>query len=152
MVAEQGERVQRIDADTQDIADNVRMGHNELLKYWGRISNDRWLMLKIFGVLIVFVSCTNASAHFHPYLTIITVPPFHSCFMNLLRRRMYTQTHAILMDIIMHMCDSQCHTSRHYPKTWTIKMTDFQPTGMAFTPVPHVFDFLFPRTCFFPPR
>lgn len=54
MVAEQGERVQRIDADTQDIADNVRMGHNELLKYWGRISNDRWLMLKIFGVLIVF--------------------------------------------------------------------------------------------------
>jgi len=54
MVAEQRETVQRIDADTQDIADNVQMGHNELLKYWGRISNDRWLMLKIFGVLIVF--------------------------------------------------------------------------------------------------
>lgn len=59
MVAEQRETVQRIDADTHDIADNVRLGHNELLKYWGRISNDRWLMLKIFGVLIVFVS-------FHP--------------------------------------------------------------------------------------
>ncbi|KAG2023012.1 integral membrane protein sed5 [Coprinopsis cinerea AmutBmut pab1-1] len=54
MVAEQRETVQRIDADTQDIADNVRMGHNELLKYWGRVSNDRWLMLKVFGVLIVF--------------------------------------------------------------------------------------------------
>ena len=58
MVAEQRETVQRIDADTQDIAQNINMGHNELLKYWGRVSNDRWLMLKIFGVLIVFVrSC-----------------------------------------------------------------------------------------------
>jgi len=56
MVAEQRETVQRIDADTQDIAHNISMGHNELLKYWGRISSDRWLMLKIFGVLIVFVS------------------------------------------------------------------------------------------------
>ncbi|KAH6916925.1 integral membrane protein sed5 [Coprinopsis sp. MPI-PUGE-AT-0042] len=54
MVAEQRETVQRIDADTQDIAQNINMGHNELLKYWGRVSNDRWLMLKIFGVLIVF--------------------------------------------------------------------------------------------------
>ncbi|TFK30844.1 integral membrane protein sed5 [Coprinopsis marcescibilis] len=54
MVAQQRETVQRIDADTQDIAENVRLGHSELLKYWGRVSNDRWLMLKIFGVLIVF--------------------------------------------------------------------------------------------------
>lgn len=72
MVAEQGERVQRIDADTQDIADNVRMGHNELLKYWGRISNDRWLMLKIFGVLIVFVSPFATHSLRRPQLTLDT--------------------------------------------------------------------------------
>lgn len=70
MVAEQRETVQRIDADTQDIAQNINMGHNELLKYWGRVSNDRWLMLKIFGVLIVFVRlsilCTAVLADHSP--------------------------------------------------------------------------------------
>ena len=56
MVAEQRETVQRIDADTQDIASNVDSGHRELLKYYASISSNRWLMLKVFGVLIVFVS------------------------------------------------------------------------------------------------
>lgn len=56
MVAEQRETVQRIDADTQDIADNVSGAQRELLKYYASISSNRWLMLKIFGVLIVFVS------------------------------------------------------------------------------------------------
>jgi len=56
MVAEQRETVQRIDADTHDIMDNVGLGQRELLKYYARISSSRWLMLKIFGVLIVFVS------------------------------------------------------------------------------------------------
>ncbi|KIK07501.1 hypothetical protein K443DRAFT_673412 [Laccaria amethystina LaAM-08-1] len=54
MVAEQRETVQRIDADTQDIAANVDSGHRELLKYYASISSNRWLMLKVFGVLIVF--------------------------------------------------------------------------------------------------
>jgi syntaxin 5 len=56
MVAEQRETVQRIDADTHDIAANVEGGQRELLKVLARVSNSRWLMLKIFGVLIVFVS------------------------------------------------------------------------------------------------
>ncbi|EJD52111.1 t-SNARE [Auricularia subglabra TFB-10046 SS5] len=54
MVAEQRETVQRIDADTVDIASNVSGAQRELLKYYASISNNRWLMLKIFGILIVF--------------------------------------------------------------------------------------------------
>ncbi|CAK5280615.1 unnamed protein product [Mycena citricolor] len=54
MVAEQRETVQRIDADTMDIAANVSGAQRELLKYYASISSNRWLMLKIFGVLIVF--------------------------------------------------------------------------------------------------
>jgi len=53
MVAEQGETIQRIDADTHDIATNVSGAQRELLKYYANISSNRWLMLKIFGVLIV---------------------------------------------------------------------------------------------------
>lgn len=56
MVAEQRETVQRIDADTSDIASNVSGAQRELLKYYASISSNRWLMMKVFGVLIVFVS------------------------------------------------------------------------------------------------
>ena len=59
MVAEQRETVQRIDADTIDIANNVSGAQRELLKYWGTISSNRWLMLRIFGILIIFVSLTR---------------------------------------------------------------------------------------------
>ncbi|KIJ65025.1 hypothetical protein HYDPIDRAFT_89057 [Hydnomerulius pinastri MD-312] len=54
MVAEQRETVQRIDADTVDIASNVSGAQRELLKYYASISSNRWLMLKVFGILIVF--------------------------------------------------------------------------------------------------
>ncbi|KAJ3507181.1 hypothetical protein NLJ89_g6450 [Agrocybe chaxingu] len=54
MVAEQRETVQRIDADTHDILDNVGGAQRELSKYYASISSNRWLMLKVFGVLIVF--------------------------------------------------------------------------------------------------
>jgi len=54
MVAEQRETVQRIDADTIDIASNVGGAQRELLKYYASISSNRWLMLKVFGILIVF--------------------------------------------------------------------------------------------------
>lgn len=58
MVAEQRETVQRIDADTIDIANNVSGAQRELLKYYASIASNRWLMLKVFGVLIVFVSAS----------------------------------------------------------------------------------------------
>ncbi|KAJ7897099.1 t-SNARE [Mycena olivaceomarginata] len=54
MVAEQRETVQRIDADTLDIAANVGGAQRELLKYYASISSNRLLMLKVVGVLIVF--------------------------------------------------------------------------------------------------
>ncbi|WFD19145.1 Integral membrane protein SED5 [Malassezia caprae] len=54
MVAQQGEMVQRIDDDVLQVSDNVEGARRELLKYYATISNNRWLMLKIFGVLIVF--------------------------------------------------------------------------------------------------
>ncbi len=76
MVAEQRETVQRIDADTVDIASNVSGAQRELLKYYASISSNRWLMLKVFGVLIVFVSedvPRHLPCHSHRYL----VPRVH---------------------------------------------------------------------------
>lgn len=54
MVTEQGESIQRIDQNVDDIDMNISGAQRELLKYYARISNNRWLFLKIFGVLLVF--------------------------------------------------------------------------------------------------
>jgi len=54
MVKEQEEMVQRIDSNVEDTALNVEMGHNEILKYFQSVTSNRWLMVKIFGVLIFF--------------------------------------------------------------------------------------------------
>ncbi|KAL8284194.1 hypothetical protein RQP46_004943 [Phenoliferia psychrophenolica] len=54
MIAVQGEQVTRIDADTEEIATNVSGAQGELLKYYASISSNRWLMMKVFGVLIAF--------------------------------------------------------------------------------------------------
>ncbi|KAG6033412.1 hypothetical protein E4U41_006923 [Claviceps citrina] len=54
MVSEQSEMIQRIDANTEDIVDNVDGAQRELLKYWSRVSSNRWLVAKMFGVLMIF--------------------------------------------------------------------------------------------------
>ncbi|KAF2436442.1 t-SNARE [Tothia fuscella] len=54
MVSEQGEQIQRIDADTEDVLENVQGAQRELLKYWNRVSGNRWLVAKMFGVLMIF--------------------------------------------------------------------------------------------------
>ena len=54
MVSEQRETVQRIDANTDDVLVNVDRAQYEITKYWRRVSGNRMLMLKLFGVLIVF--------------------------------------------------------------------------------------------------
>ncbi|MCJ1427945.1 cis-Golgi t-SNARE syntaxin [Sticta canariensis] len=54
MVSEQGEMVQRIDANTEDVVDNVQGAQRELMKYWSRVSGNRWLVAKMFGVLMIF--------------------------------------------------------------------------------------------------
>lgn len=54
MVTEQSEMIQRIDANTEDVVDNVDGAQRELLKYWSRVSSNRWLIAKMFGVLMIF--------------------------------------------------------------------------------------------------
>lgn len=54
MVSEQSEMIQRIDANTEDVVDNVAGAQRELLKYWSRVSSNRWLIAKMFGVLMIF--------------------------------------------------------------------------------------------------
>ena len=53
MVSEQAEQIQRIDANTDDVVDNVQGAQRELMKYWNRVSGNRWLVAKMFGVLMV---------------------------------------------------------------------------------------------------
>lgn len=55
MVSEQSEMIQRIDANTEDVVDNVQGAQRELLKYWRRVSGNRWLIAKMFGVLMVMI-------------------------------------------------------------------------------------------------
>lgn len=80
MVAEQRETVQRIDADTVDIASNVSGAQRELLKYYASISSNRWLMLKVFGVLIVFVSYLSSIRAWYSLSDEAAVPHFHPGF------------------------------------------------------------------------
>jgi len=57
MVSEQSEMIQRIDANTEDVVDNVQGAQRELLKYWGRVQGNRWLIAKMFGVLMICMFC-----------------------------------------------------------------------------------------------
>ena len=61
MVSEQSEMIQRIDANTEDVVDNVQGAQRELLKYWSRVQGNRWLVAKMFGVLMI---CKSLSLRF----------------------------------------------------------------------------------------
>ncbi|AOA60969.1 cis-Golgi t-SNARE syntaxin [Komagataella phaffii CBS 7435] len=54
MVSEQGEVIQRIDSNVEDISFNIHGAQRELIKYFHNVSTNRWLMLKIFGILVIF--------------------------------------------------------------------------------------------------
>lgn len=54
MVKEQDEMVERIDSNVQDAEMNIEAAHGEILKYFQTVTKNRWLMIKIFGVLIFF--------------------------------------------------------------------------------------------------
>ncbi|AAS53581.2 AFR210Cp [Eremothecium gossypii ATCC 10895] len=54
MVQEQGETIQRIDANVEDIDINIAGAQRELLKYFDRISSNRWMAVKIFAILFAF--------------------------------------------------------------------------------------------------
>ncbi|KAG7158223.1 Syntaxin-5-like [Homarus americanus] len=54
MVKEQEELVHRIDANVDETGLNVEAAHSELLKYFKSVSSNRMLMIKVFGIMIVF--------------------------------------------------------------------------------------------------
>ncbi|XP_018326766.1 syntaxin-5 [Agrilus planipennis] len=54
MVKEQEEMVERIDTNVQDAELNIEAAHAQILKYFRSVTNNRWLMIKIFAVLILF--------------------------------------------------------------------------------------------------
>ncbi|KAK3586833.1 hypothetical protein CHS0354_034870 [Potamilus streckersoni] len=54
MVKEQEEMVARIDSNVEDTQMNVEAAHSEILKYFQSVTSNRWLMIKIFAVLIIF--------------------------------------------------------------------------------------------------
>lgn len=54
LVAEQQNVIQRIDANTEDISMNVVGAQREILKYYARISSNRWLFIKMFGIVLFF--------------------------------------------------------------------------------------------------
>ncbi|XP_012535674.1 syntaxin-5 [Monomorium pharaonis] len=54
MVKEQEEMVERIDSNIEDTELNVEAAHTEILRYFQSVTNNRWLMIKIFAVLIFF--------------------------------------------------------------------------------------------------
>ena len=56
VVAEQGEVAIRIDDNINDTVANVDNAQGQLLKYLDRVQNNRWLILKIFGVIMLFAA------------------------------------------------------------------------------------------------
>uniref|UniRef100_A0A2I3HF71 Syntaxin-5 n=1 Tax=Nomascus leucogenys TaxID=61853 RepID=A0A2I3HF71_NOMLE len=54
MVKEQEETVQRIDENVLGAQLDVEAAHSEILKYFQSVTSNRWLMVKIFLILIVF--------------------------------------------------------------------------------------------------
>lgn len=54
VLAGQREMVQRIDDNVVDMEMNVDGAHSQLAKYYQNISSNRGLMLKMFGVILIF--------------------------------------------------------------------------------------------------
>lgn len=54
-VEEQGELAIRIDENVDETFSNVDSAQDQLLKYLNSISSNRWLIMKIFFVLMLFL-------------------------------------------------------------------------------------------------
>lgn len=54
IVQDQGETITRIDMNISETTANVEAAHDALLRYFASINSNRWLILKVFGVLFVF--------------------------------------------------------------------------------------------------
>jgi len=54
ILAGQRETVQRIDDNIADVEMNVEGAQTQLMKYYNNISNNRWLILKVLGIILIF--------------------------------------------------------------------------------------------------
>jgi len=54
MVQQQEEMITRIDSNVVDTVMNVEAAHESLLRYFASVSNNRWLIIKVFGILFFF--------------------------------------------------------------------------------------------------
>lgn len=54
MVKEQEEQIMRIDSNVEESELNIEAAHGEILKYFQSVTSNRWLMAKIFLILIAF--------------------------------------------------------------------------------------------------
>ena len=55
LVSEQHEQIERIDRDMELTLKNTEGAQAQLLKYLEKISSNRWLAIKVFLVLIIFM-------------------------------------------------------------------------------------------------
>jgi syntaxin 5 len=55
IVGMQEEITLRIDANMDEALENMDKGHHQLLTYYDSISGNRWLILKVFAVLLAFL-------------------------------------------------------------------------------------------------
>lgn len=56
MVSEQSEMIQRIDANTEDVVDNVEGAQRELLKYFARVSSNRQVVPRLLFSVAFHIS------------------------------------------------------------------------------------------------
>lgn len=55
MVMHQGETVQRIDQNLEEMQVNVRRGQKQLERLLRNLSSRQWFMLKMFAFIILFI-------------------------------------------------------------------------------------------------
>lgn len=55
MVTHQGEMIQRIDQNLDEMQSNVRRGQKQLERFLRNLSSRQWWMIKIFAFLLVFI-------------------------------------------------------------------------------------------------
>jgi syntaxin 5 len=55
LTMQQDEMIRSIEDDLEDVSVNVEEGHKQLLQYLPKVTQNRWLYLKIFGVLLFFM-------------------------------------------------------------------------------------------------
>lgn len=104
------EMVQRIDANTEDVVDNVQGAQRELMKYWSRVSGNRWLVAKMFGVLMV--------SFFRPYLSLmLIIHRSSSCYGSSSQGE--ARWHSYIFMVYLHLVAQPRHLAQLI-HTWTL--------------------------------